>query len=611
MSGPTLTQDIGGTASVYVPVYVDTSGLYGRIPNTGYLDIAGIYSSNFTVGGKAIMLADGTASDGTNSIDLQTVYLKTTAVDGAAKISLEPGKDFSICDSLGNSYITVDAETGKITINGEMSVISSIVKFTGAYQEFSHLNILPNDGSRTALLIEPKGTTAFTTDAVRIRTTSSGPVDFSINSQGQTYIRDLIVDSIDANLIDGIDFNSLSGHLSPSASPFKHFASEILYVPQFQNKTLVSINVPTDLSVAIDTIIDQFSNKADSLTSAIDAILADEQSEVSFFQRIATLETNVTQLSQDQSTLVARVTTVESDIVDIRSRLTQVTTANIVGINFEQIAPSSVWTITHNTGSQFIQFSVYDDNNRLVWPDDAFALDLNTFVVSFSAEQTGRAILSCLIPPVTTILGEAPITSTPEVQISFNDNILDVFKHNIQTFGAVSLDGFSRFGSTAMLVDLGGYISVDLANDAVVAGENFSVSMWFLPGQFTADTWILSLGSCNIGISSGRLAVSLYPSEPVIKELSSTIVIDEYQHLAVIKQGLMLKIYLNGVLRIATNISELAMDSFVQGFSTINIGGDGQEKFVGLIDDFLFVKDILFQGEFTPIDAPLANDAVL
>ena len=149
-------QDIGGRENVYVPLFVNTTGQYGRIPSSALLDISGIYSPNFTVGGKPIMFADGTASDGSSQLDFQSVYFHSKTVDGAARISLQPGKDFAICDAEGNSYIEVDAATGKITIHGEMAVVSAIAKFEGAYQEFNHLNVLSTDGSRTALLIEPK-----------------------------------------------------------------------------------------------------------------------------------------------------------------------------------------------------------------------------------------------------------------------------------------------------------------------------------------------------------------------------------------------------------------------------------------------------------------------
>lgn len=399
----TRSQDIGGRHNVYVPVFVDTSGQYRRLPANSIIDIAGVTSPNFTVDGRAIMFADGSASDGSGAIDFQTVYYHTQPVDGAAKFLLQPGKDFAICDAAGNSFVTVDAETGKITIHGEMAVISSIVKFTGSYQEFDHLNVLSNDGQKTSLLIEPKPGVVFQTDPVRIKSSSSGPIDFSINTQGQTYIRDLIVDNIDANLIDGVDFNSFTLHLSPDAAPYKHFGSEILYSPGFGDQSLVGFTGPVSVDTALDSLIGIFTDRINTISATVDLILQDESTETSFFQRIIDLETQVSNINGALVGIDSRLNNVEGSLQALTSVVNSINTANIAGINFEQYSPSLVWTIHHNTGSHFIQFTVYDETERLVWPDDAFALDNQTFIIVFSNLQRGRAILSCLIPPVTTL----------------------------------------------------------------------------------------------------------------------------------------------------------------------------------------------------------------
>lgn len=370
--------DIGHVEpNVFVPVYVDVSGQYRRVPSDGILDIAGTFSSNFSVGGKAIMLADGTSSDGNSSLDLQTAYIHSIPTDGIAKISLSPGKDFAICDAVGNPFIKVDSVTGKITIAGEMSVISSIVKFLGSYQEFDHLNVLSNDGLKPSLLIEPKAGVSFVVDPVRVRTNNSGPVDFSINNQGQTYIRDLIVDNI-----DGIDFDSIVAHLSAIQSPNKHFGSEILYEPTYTDSSIVLFAGSVSVSEAVDSIIDKFTLKIKSIESSIETILAGEVSELG---------------------LIARVNDLETQVASINSTLSTIHSASVIGIDFQQQVNQSVWTIHHNTGSNLIQFTVYDQDNRILIPDDAFPLDINTFVIVFGNGQLGRAVLACLVPPVTVI----------------------------------------------------------------------------------------------------------------------------------------------------------------------------------------------------------------
>lgn len=398
-------KDIGGIDGVFYPLYVDATGQYRRIPSGSILDIAGIYSTNFTVGGKAIMFADGTSSTGQPAVNLQLVYDYTTAENGAAKIKLTPGKDFAICNAAGDPFIEVDAETGKVTINGEMSVISSIVKFLGSYQEFDHINILSNTGTKTALLIEPKPGVNFVTDPVRIKASSTGPIDFSINTQGQTYIRDLIVDNIDVNLIDGIDFEGIKSHLSTIEIPYKHYATEIKYVP-----TVSTQLIPTDgissVAGALDTLFDAVSvnfdtinTRLNTLTELVNALIQGEAGEADFFQRIIQLETTVAGID-------TRVTNAENSIQHLESIISNIQTASVVGIDFKQLVEAEVWTIQHNSNSTLVQFTVYDQSDRLMWPDDAFALNSNTFVIVFGSPQNGRAVLSCLVPPVIEIQGQ-------------------------------------------------------------------------------------------------------------------------------------------------------------------------------------------------------------
>ena len=399
--------DIGRRENIFVPIYVDTTGQQRRTPATGILDIAGIYSTNFTVGGKAILFADGTSSDGSSALDLQTAYFHSPTVNGSARIALAAGKNFTIGDANGTSFITIDAVTGKITINGEMAVISSIAKFTGDYQEFDHVNILSNDGLKPSFYLEPKQGVSFAVDPVVVKTQFGGAVDFAIDTAGQTYIRDLFADRIDGeSLLDGlVTVSTVIDHLSPNADPYKHEASEILFRTSGLNSTVIGFEGDTDVQDAISQIVGAFSREITTLTDAINLILADETSEIGFFQRIAVLEGNVTTLGSTVTSIGNRLTTAEVQIQNLSSAISNIHTANVAGINFEQFAPVAVWTIHHNTNSKLVQFTVYDENDRLVWPDDAFSLDSNTFVIIFGNPQRGRAILACLIPPVSTMYG--------------------------------------------------------------------------------------------------------------------------------------------------------------------------------------------------------------
>lgn len=399
--------DIGRRENIFVPIYVDTTGQQRRTPTTGILDIAGIYSTNFTVGGKAILFADGTSSDGSSALDLQTAYFHSPIVNGSARISLAPGKNFTIGDANGTPFISIDAVTGKITINGEMAVISSIAKFTGDYQEFDHVNILSNDGLKPSFYLEPKDGVTFAVDPVVVKTQFGGPVDFSIDTIGTTYIRQLYAENIDGDsqLAGTTTVSTIIEHLSLGIGPFKHLASEIKFLTADLDGTYIGFEGDTDIQDALSQIVSAFTREVTTLKDAVNLILADETSELGFFQRIATLETTVGTLGTSVTSIGNRLTTAETQIQNLSSAISNIHTANIAGINFEQFAAATVWTIHHNTNSKLVQFTVYDENDRLVWPDDAFSLDSNTFVIIFGNAQRGRAVLACLIPPVSTMYG--------------------------------------------------------------------------------------------------------------------------------------------------------------------------------------------------------------
>ncbi len=194
-------RDISGRESI-TPVFIDQKGSYRRAPEGSILNIAGISSTQgFTINGQAVMLADGSSTDGAFSFSLQTIYNNTVPESGAARIKLVPGKSFALSDSSGETdYLVVDP-TGKITILGELRVDSSIIFLAGAHQEADHWQILANDGSKVSLLIEPKQNVVYSGHVVRIRSAFDGPIDFSIDQFGSTYIRSLTIDTLNGQPI--------------------------------------------------------------------------------------------------------------------------------------------------------------------------------------------------------------------------------------------------------------------------------------------------------------------------------------------------------------------------------------------------------------------------
>ena len=343
----------------FSPVYIDRSGKQRTIPSNGLLNISGVTGNIFTIGGKPVMLADGSSSDGSSSLlSLQSAYVNSLAEAGSAKINLSTNKDFSICNSLGTPFFSVDSDTGKTSILNGLSVSPSADNIVG-------LSISPPSGIIPLV------------DLVNIKSRHLGAIDFSISKDGDTYIRNLEVGNLNLTSLNGVDISALTLHLSNVEAPYKHLASEIKYVPGFTlPNSIFNINV-TSVNAAIDEIVNTVTSSVNSLTDLIN---------------------NISQGSNPQ--LEGRVTTLENEVQIINDTLSSLQSGNVKGINFQQLQARSVWTIHHNTNSRFIQFTVYDENERLIWPDDAFCLDDNTFIISFGNEQLGRAILSCILPPI-------------------------------------------------------------------------------------------------------------------------------------------------------------------------------------------------------------------
>ena len=59
-----------------------------------------------------------------------------------------------------------------------------------------------------------------------------------------------------------------------------------------------------------------------------------------------------------------------------------------------QAAAATTWTINHNIGKQYLAVSVYDSSNNYIVPQQITATSTNTTTITFSAPQSGNAIVT-------------------------------------------------------------------------------------------------------------------------------------------------------------------------------------------------------------------------
>jgi hypothetical protein len=405
--------DIGGQDGIFVPIYIDSSGQQRRMPSDAILDIAGVESPDFTVGGKKVLLAGQSSGDG-GTTDLQIAYDNSVAKDGFVTIKMDPNK--------GLIFSSPDADTGNLApifgmdptqgilgffknstfyndstlfYQGVQQLTHLVLSTTGDFTKFTYDPTQFNQVSKAAITILPGMYSVDDENVFPVLMNISGDelTDFKIANSGAVYIRDLTV-----NTLNGFDINAFALHLPQDyIAPFKHEDEEIEFVDYHQNFDFVpQLTSRISLHYALNTIVDDLSfgittvyNSVNDLGSRLDdlgGVVAGIQSTI-----IA------------GSDLSNRVSSLEIEYTNIQMELQKIDSSNISAFRYNRTTPSQTWTILHNTSTRFIQYTVYDKTGHVVIPDDAFSLDDNTFVISFTAPQDGSAMVTCFGAPITTI----------------------------------------------------------------------------------------------------------------------------------------------------------------------------------------------------------------
>ena len=187
------------------PIYlVPELGEYALLPNGSIINIGGVVGPNFTVGGKALLFADGSATDGSPgaglNIDLQNAYQNSI---GEALIDFTSGKDL-VLQAINDKQFRFDADTGDVTIAGNLIVQGSTTTVINAAVNVDRIKIQQIAGTYIPFIMEPAGAVVPTVNVVDIKIAKNGSSVFTIGPTGTTYIQALTV-----GLINGIDLVAL------------------------------------------------------------------------------------------------------------------------------------------------------------------------------------------------------------------------------------------------------------------------------------------------------------------------------------------------------------------------------------------------------------------
>jgi hypothetical protein len=133
----------GTPPPVLKPIYlVDALGEQARVPDGAIINIGGVAGPTFTVGGKALLFADGSDTGGgviSPEIDFQSVYNSSA---GEASISFVSGKDL-VLEALNGNQFRFDADTGLVTITGNLVVQGSSQPITAENVSVDQANLEP------------------------------------------------------------------------------------------------------------------------------------------------------------------------------------------------------------------------------------------------------------------------------------------------------------------------------------------------------------------------------------------------------------------------------------------------------------------------------------
>ena len=175
-----------------------------------------------------------------------------------------------------------------------------------------------------------------------------------------------------------------------------------------------------------------------------------------------------------------------------------------------------------------------------------------------------------------------------------------------------------QFGSASLYLPANTACATVPVTTANFAGQDFCIELWVYP--VTKELYGNIIGHSGASSSTDGFALQ-WASTPTntVRFLSGylgsgvwtldqtsvlTVALNTWTHIAVTREGQILRVFINGV--IAISINSAATLWYEQGSGTFNIGaGYGNNRFgVGYIDEFRIRKEAVYTGNFIPPTAP-------
>jgi len=186
--------------------------------------------------------------------------------------------------------------------------------------------------------------------------------------------------------------------------------------------------------------------------------------------------------------------------------------------------------------------------------------------------------------------------------------------HTWTTYGNAQIDtAQSKFGEASGLFDgAGDYIDTPDSTDWTMGNGNFTVDSWFRPASLTANVCLIcqcdSFGNATshsfyIFRTASTVLGKVYYGDTGITASSATVLeINTWNHVALVRNGANLTIYLNGVA--GGTIGNIGTETINDSANKLTVGRIGEYDgyyFNGWIDELRISKGIArWTANFTP-----------
>jgi hypothetical protein len=232
----------------------------------------------------------------------------------------------------------------------------------------------------------------------------------------------------------------------------------------------------------------------------------------------------------------------------------------------------------------------------------------------------GSGFTTSTVPtaPLTAISGTSLLTCQSN---RFRDASGNGF--TITTSGSPSVTPFSPFAPTSSYsaAAVGGSGYFDGTGDYLTAADNAAFD---LPGDFTIEMWVYASASPGgtksfinhsdaastgwaLGFNGTGTNLFWYTNSSFILNTSSGLVLNAWNHVAAVRSGTSLVIYING-----TSAGSVTNSTSYAGTGLLYVGSDQyNQSFVGTLSGVRIVKgQALASGNFTPPSAPVTTSTV-